>query len=83
MIVEIIILALAVPAGFLLAYWANDELVSGRGWFRLIMGLCLILGEVFTFLENWTIVLTLGFILIATLISYWRSFDKNWIRRRI
>ena len=83
MIVEIIILALAVPAGFLLAYWANDELVSGSGWFRLIMGLCLILGEVFTFLENWTIVLTLGFILIATLISYWRSFDKNWIRRRI
>ena len=83
MIIEIVILALAVPAGFLLAYWANDELVSGRGWFRMIMGLCFILGGVFTFLENWTIVLTLGFILIATLISYWRSFDKNWIRRRI
>jgi hypothetical protein len=83
MIFEVIVLLLAIPTGYLIAYWANDELVSGRKWFKIIFVLCILLGIIFSFFADWTVVLSLGFILVVSGISLWKSFDKNWTKRRV
>jgi ABC-type Fe3+ transport system permease subunit len=83
MIIEILVLLLSVPVGFLIAYLANDELVVGRKWFRLILILSFIGMIYFIFIRKWIMVLSLGFILIVTGISYWKSFDKNWTKKRV
>jgi hypothetical protein len=77
MILEILILALAIPAGFLLAWMSRDELVLGRVWFRALIIFSLLAGIWFFLIENKTIALTLAFIFIVTLISYVKSFEKN------
>lgn len=82
MIIEIIVLLLSVPVGYLIAYLANDELVKGRKWFRILMILSVIVGGWFALQRNYTIVLTAGFVLIVTFISYWKSYDGVWTRRR-
>lgn len=83
MLIEIIILILAIPAGFLIAWMANDELVAGRKWFVTLIVLSLIVGMGgFLFGEN-VVSWTCGFILIVSFISYFKSFDKKWTRRRI
>ncbi|MCA9485407.1 MAG: hypothetical protein KC506_01020 [Nanoarchaeota archaeon] len=82
MITEIIVLLLSIPVGYLIAYLANDELVQGRRWFRYLMILAFVVGGWFALRRNYTIVLTAGFIFIVTFISYWKSFDGVWTRRR-
>lgn len=67
--VEIIILALAVPAGYLIAWMARDELVSGKEWFRLLVIASIALAALFWFFGISYISLTLVFIAIASFIS--------------
>lgn len=82
MLLEIIILALAFPVGFLLAYMTKEELVQGRKWFRVII-IVSILGSIWFFLTKQAYIsLTLLFILIATFVSYIKSFDKKWTKGR-
>ena len=81
MILEIIILILAIPAGLLLAWMARDELLMGRKWFKLIVVLSFILSIVFLIMKEIAVFLTLMFILIVTAISYKKSFDKMWMRK--
>lgn len=77
-IIDIIILLLAVPTGYLIAYLAKDELVIGRRWFILIIIVAFI-GEIISFFWLYSyITLALAFIIIATFISYKKSFDKKW-----
>jgi uncharacterized membrane protein HdeD (DUF308 family) len=83
MLIEIVALILAVPAGFLIAYLANDELVQGRAWFKLIAILSLIAGIWMFFTGERVITWTCGFIVIVSGVSYLKSFDKNWVKRRI
>ncbi|MFH1802962.1 MAG: hypothetical protein ABH864_05965 [archaeon] len=83
MLIEVVVLLLAILIGFLIAYWANDELVAGRKWFRVIIGVSIVVGGWFAFQGNWSVVWTCGFIMIATGISCWKSFDKNWVKKRI
>jgi len=83
MLIEIVVLLLGIPVGFLIAYWANDELVSGRRWF---VGLMILSGAailVFGLMRNYVVSWTAGFIFIVTAVSLWKSFDKKWTRRRI
>ena len=80
---SVIILLLAIPAGFLIAWMARDELVSGRKWFKLIIILSAVLGILFFIFERNEISFSLAFILITAFISYWKSFDKKWTKRRI
>ncbi len=83
MIIEIILLLLAIPTGFLIAWLARDELVSGRKWFRV-----LIVVSVLVIIWSWLtsliyIVWTMGFILIVALISLIKSKDRKWTRSKI
>lgn len=83
MLLQTILLILAIPAGFLIAYLANDELVQGRKWFKTLMLLSFLLAVFFAFAKNYTPALTSAFILITTSISYIKSFDKKFTKRNI
>lgn len=83
MLFEIILLIAAIPVGFLIAYLANDELVQGRKWFRAIILLSLLAIAASATATNIPILLTSIFALIVATISYWKSFDKLWTKRRI
>lgn len=83
MLLEVVIILLAIPVGFLIAYWANDELVPGRRWFKLMIILSIVLGAYFLYVGNLPILLTTTFILIVAAISFWKSFDKAWTKKRV
>ncbi len=82
MTIDFILLILAIPVGFLIAWLARDELIQGRKYLMVLEALCFSL--IIIFLSNETIVLTLGFMSIVGWISYLKSFDKKWavVRKR-
>ena len=83
MILQIATLILAVPVGYWIAWFARDELVSGRNWFKLLIVLAFANAVVFSTLEQTYVVLTSAFIAIVSGISLWKSFDKKWVKKRI
>ena len=83
MIIEIAFLILAVPLGFLLAWAARDELVSGKKWFMAIFVVSVIAGIGFYVYGLSYIGWTFGFIVIVSFISLKKSKDKGWTKRRI
>lgn len=72
----ILVLVLAVPIGYLLAYLCRDELKDGRKYFKLLVFLSAILGIVFLFLDL-IVGLSLIFISVVSLISLIKSYNKN------
>ena len=81
MLIELIILTVSVPVGFLLAWMARDELIQGRKWFKVII-IASFLAGIWFFLTDFNAgVYTCAFILIATFVSYWKSFDRKWTRK--
>ncbi len=83
MLLQIIALLLSIPVGFLIAHFANDELISLRKWLRAIIIVSVVLAGWFALTGNSPIALTCGFVLIVAFISYLKSFDKNWCKRRL
>jgi hypothetical protein len=80
---EIVILALGIPAGYLLAWLGRDELVSGRKWFRVLI-IVGILSGIWLFLVGersgaWTS----GFAVVVGLVSLVKSEDKKWTKQKI
>ncbi|HLC53407.1 MAG TPA: hypothetical protein VJK03_02590 [Candidatus Nanoarchaeia archaeon] len=82
MIIELIILALAIPVGFLIAWQARDELLEGRKWFIVLIACSFLVGLAAFIKEEIAIGLTCSFMFIVSLISYWKSFDKGWAKKR-
>ncbi|HLF53813.1 MAG TPA: hypothetical protein VI544_01410 [Candidatus Nanoarchaeia archaeon] len=70
MIIEIILLILAVPVGFLIAWMARDELKNGRKWFRAIFITFFSFGGLFWIYGLDYLALTCAFIAIVGLISF-------------
>ncbi|MEM4271735.1 MAG: hypothetical protein QXD13_01450 [Candidatus Pacearchaeota archaeon] len=83
MIFEILILILAIPTGYLIAWLCRDELVQGRKWFDalIILGLIFTIGS-YVFGKG-IIALTCIFIAIVAFISRIKSKDKNWTKKRV
>ncbi len=78
-----LILLAGFPAGYLLAYLCRDELVAGRKWFLLLSALSLIAAIAVSFtglLFKFTIILTLFFIIIISLVAVWKSYDKKFVK---
>ena len=77
----LLLLALSLPVGFLIAYLARDELIMGRIWFKRIMalGICALL--VLFFLKEFAGALTCAFIIVVAYISYRKSFDATWTKK--
>ena len=77
-LIAIIILVLAIPVGFLIAWLCRDELIEGRVWFRILVIVGVLGGLWFYLTGNTVISLTLFFIAIVALVSYIKSSDKKW-----
>ncbi len=80
MISEIIILLLAIPSGYLIAWLARDELIVGRKWFRVLIILSIIVGIWFYLVDVIYVSWTAGFIFIVSLISLMKSNDEKWFK---
>ena len=81
--IDILILVLAIPTGYLIARMASDELVAGRKWFKILFILGTVLGLFFWFYGIRHAALTCLFIAIASLVSLIKGNDKNLTKRKI
>lgn len=82
-LIYIIVLVLAFPVGYLLAWLARDELVAGRRWFLLlamISVLAVIPAVIFSAIKL-PIILSLMFLIIICLICIWKGYDKKWVKK--
>ena len=80
MFLEILILLLAVPVGYLIAWLARDELVVGRKWFKILIVISLISAILAIYFRKTDIFFSSSFISIATLISLVKSANARWTR---
>jgi len=80
----IVVLVLAFPVGYLLAWLAKDELFSWRKYYitmaviSIILTLPVYLFNLFSTI-NLPIILTLFFIAIISLMALWKSYDKKFL----
>lgn len=79
-IIDIIILLLAIPTGYIIAYLCKDELAKGRYWFLVLILLSFIIGSWFYLSDNYVIMNSCFFITIISLVSYLKSRDKRWTK---
>ncbi len=78
----VLLLILGVPAGYWIAWMCRDELVQGRKWFLTLMVISVIFSIISLFFLEFSYFFSCLFIAIISGVSYWKSFDKNWTRRR-
>ncbi len=83
MLVELVLLLVALPAGFLVAYLARDELIQGRKWFIALIILSSVSGVALIGLWLVPEAITSFFVALFSVVGYWKSFDSKWTRRRI
>ena len=81
----ILILILAFPVGYLLAWLARDELGAWKKGYILIAVVSIILTIPVAFISTLylvklPVVLTLFFIAIICLVAVWKSHDKKWTK---
>ncbi len=74
---EWLILLFAIPAGYLIARLASDELKAGRKWFGALMIFSVIAGAWFYFSGEKVESFTSGFVFIASLISFVKSGKRK------
>jgi hypothetical protein len=81
MLLEVILVLMSIPAGFLVSYLARDELVAGKRWFLALMALSFVGIGIFFFmgLNSWAF--TSGFIFIFTGVSLLMSYSKKWTKK--
>jgi hypothetical protein len=80
-VLNIVLILLAFPVGYWIAYMARDELIVGRRWFRTLMILSAFVGIWFYLSGILYISLSCLFIFVISLIAYYKSFDKRWTKR--
>jgi hypothetical protein len=71
--IEWLILFLGIPAGYLIAWLASDELKIGRKWFRALVIIGFFGGIWFWLTGYKTEAFSMGFILIVSLVSLVKS----------
>lgn len=81
MIIDIILLLLSIPVGFLIAWLARDELMQGRKWLKILIVISVIGAIVFYFMKNMPVTFTFVFIIIVSVVSLVKSYDKKWAVR--
>ncbi len=81
MLMEALILALALPSGYLIAWLARDELLAGQAWFWLILLSSLILTGIFYTFSLKYLWLSCLFIAVVSAISIVKSYDTRWTER--
>ncbi len=79
--IDIIIILLSIPIGFLISWLARDEIIEGFFYIKLLFALSLILMIFFSFYDE-VLTKTMGFISIVSFISLMKRFDKKWAVER-
>lgn len=82
-LISLAILLTSFPAGYLLAYLARDELVSGRKYFLALACISLIASFIiafFSFAGKIPAILALFYIAIVSFVSAWKSYDKKFVK---
>jgi len=69
MLLEIVILILSIPTGFLIAHLAKDELAVGRKYFRVLIIASVLIGIWFYLTGVEYLVWTMAFVFVVSLIS--------------
>ena len=77
MITELLILAIAVPAGFFLAFLTKDELKAGREWFWALLIISIFLASMFLYYDINYAALTCLFIAIICLVSLFKARKRK------
>ena len=72
-------LILSVLVGYFIAWLCRDELKQGRKWFKLLIALSFLTGIVFLFYYKIEIVLTCAVIIIISVISLVKGYDRKWV----
>lgn len=74
---------LALPVGYLISYMSRDELVVGRKWFVLLLGVFAVLGVGSYVLGEHLLVWTSVFIFLTGGVSLWKSYDLVWTKKEL
>lgn len=83
MLFEILVWVLAVPVGYLIAWLCRDELLAGRKWFKVLVVFGTVFGTGACLFGFWEIGWSLGFAAVVSFVSYLKSFDKKWTRKKV
>jgi len=81
LIFAFILVALAFPVGFWIAWLARDELISGRKWFRILIITGIAILIVFLSAREYAATGTGVVISIISGIAYWKSYDRKWTKK--
>ncbi|MDP4039745.1 MAG: hypothetical protein Q8P57_04160 [Candidatus Pacearchaeota archaeon] len=82
MILNIIILLLAIPVGFLISWLSRDELINGKKYIKILF-IASILGIIGFWIYGFsTASWSSGFMGIVSLIGLIKSEDKRWVKKR-
>ena len=81
LLINILILLLAIPVGYLIAYLCKDELVSYKKYFRILMIVGIIGAIGFKLYGLLVESLTMLFLLVIALMSFLLSGNKKFLRR--
>ena len=80
MILDLILLILSIPVGFLIAWLARDELIQGRRYIFCLGFISFI--ALLVFYSDILFALSFGFITIVSWISILKSYDTRWSKER-
>ena len=74
MVMEVVLYALllitAIPIGRLLSWICEEEMVLGKKWFKVILGVLIVgFGVSLVFYREIAVLMTLGYMIIVTLVS--------------
>jgi hypothetical protein len=79
---SILLLLLAIPVGYTLAYLTKEELVAGRAWYKAIIGLSFFSALISLILGKQILVISFSFVSIVAFISLFKSYDKLFLKVR-
>lgn len=82
MILELLILACAIPVGFVIAWFARDELTEGRKWFRILVIASILFGIWFYLIGMIPEMYGSLFVGIVSFVSFVKSYNRRWTANR-
>jgi hypothetical protein len=83
MFLEVIVLMLAIPFGYLVAYLSRDELLMGVRYFRIMIIASVLLGVWFWLTGAAYLVWTFGFVFVVSIVGLVKAGDKKWTKSKI
>ena len=80
-IIAVLLLILAFPIGYYIAYLCSDEILQIRKWIYALIIVCgiALISSFFLSEIDISVSATLLFIILVSLVSIWKSYNKKFI----